>query len=49
MQLWTALNDQLEYVYRGHFASILQVAWSLDGTFLASSDAHKLVQVWRVV
>lgn len=34
------------YIYRGHSASVNAVAWSPDGTHIASRSADKTVQVW---
>ena len=35
------------YTYRGHAAAVLSVAWSPDGTSLASGSTDTTVQVWQ--
>jgi prefoldin subunit 5 len=35
------------FTYRGHSASVHSVAWSLDGTRIASASDDRTVQVWK--
>ena len=39
----------LPYTYRGHTGAVLSVAWSPDGTRIASASADRTVQVWEAV
>ena len=39
---------KLPYTYRGHRDAVLSVAWSPDGTRIASASADQTVQVWEV-
>ena len=32
---------------QGHLAPVLDVAWSFDGSFLASCDCDGVVLIWR--
>jgi WD40 repeat protein/S1-C subfamily serine protease len=41
-----ALSGKSLFLYRGHSASVTSVAWSPDGTRLASASADKTVNVW---
>jgi hypothetical protein len=38
----------LPYTYPGHRGAVLSVAWSPDGTRIASASADRTVQVWEV-
>ena len=50
MRVWDASNGGHVYIYRGHFNAqlgfITSVAWSPDGTRIASGSYDKTVQVW---
>ena len=37
------------YVYRGHTDHVNAIAWSPDGTYLASASGDKTVQVWNTL
>ena len=37
------------YTYRGHSAPVVKVAWSPDGTYIASGSIDDTVQVWRAL
>ncbi|HEX7734421.1 MAG TPA: protein kinase, partial [Ktedonobacteraceae bacterium] len=39
--------SRLRYIYRGHTALVTGVAWSPDGTRLASASHDRTVQVWN--
>jgi len=38
----------LPYTYRGHTGAVLSVAWSPDGSRIASASADRTVKVWEV-
>jgi WD40 repeat protein len=37
------------FTYRGHFSSVYTIAWSPDGTRIASAGNDGTVQVWQAV
>jgi WD40 repeat protein len=41
-------SQTLPYTYSGHAGAVLSVAWSPDGTRIASASADRTVQVWEV-
>ncbi len=58
-QVWDALTGNNAYTYRGHAdyywghltsgASVNTVAWSPDGSHIASGSSDKTVQVWQAL
>jgi WD40 repeat protein len=48
VQVWDAIDGSHVNIYRGHSDLVWTVAWSPDGTRIASGSADKTVQVWRV-
>jgi len=46
-QVWDAANGGHVYTYHGHSLPIWTVAWSPDGTRIASGSSDKTVQVWQ--
>jgi len=45
--VWDAANGGHVLIYRGQSGLVWTVAWSPDGTHIASGSADKTVQVWR--
>jgi hypothetical protein len=46
VEIWDAVHDSRLLTYRGHFDVVKALAWSLDGSYIASSSADGMVQVW---
>jgi len=46
VQVWDAFNGGHRCVYRGHTDVVPKVAWSRDGTHIASGSFDKTVQIW---
>ena len=46
MQIWDAATGNLLSAYKGHSHSVYTLAWSPDGTRIASAGADRSVQVW---
>ena len=44
--LWWIRSPHPPYIYRGHADSVLAVAWSPDGSRIASASADETAQVW---
>ncbi len=49
VQIWDAITLERRYTYSGHFDTIESVAWSPDGTRIASASDDDTVQVWKAV
>jgi eukaryotic-like serine/threonine-protein kinase len=47
VQVWKALVGSLLYTYKGHTDVVETVAWSPDGTLIASCSDDQTAQVWR--
>jgi WD40 repeat protein len=47
--LWETKTWQLVTAFSGHSADVTALAWSPDGTWLASADRSGLVLIWDVV
>jgi WD40 repeat protein len=47
VQIWPAGNEH-GFIYRGHRGSVFALAWSPDGTRIASGGVDQSVQVWAV-
>ncbi len=48
VRIWDATNGQLLLAFKGNQGGINGVAWSPNGTRLASAGLDDLVQVWWV-
>jgi eukaryotic-like serine/threonine-protein kinase len=48
VHVWDALSGERSYTYREHFFYVQAIAWSPDGTKIASASADTRVQVWDV-
>src|SRR6266496_2421115 len=46
VQIWYALTGSNLLIYRDHFYFVTAVAWSPDGTRIASASDDRTVQVW---
>jgi WD40 repeat protein len=49
LRVWDTHIGELIHLYRGHSRSVNAVAWSPDGTRIASGGYDGMVQVWQVV
>jgi len=49
VHVWSALTGKTHVVYRGHQKSVLSVAWSPDGRYIASGSADTTVHVWEAL
>ena len=52
MQIWNADGSGQPFIYEGHtyyawVVSVASVAWSPDGTRIASGSSDRVVQVWN--
>jgi WD40 repeat protein len=47
VHIWNALTGEDVFVYRGHAAGVNYVAWSPDGSKIASASADMTVKVWQ--
>ena len=47
MEVWDATSGALLHTYDGHSYSVQAVAWSPDGSRLASASCDNTVQVWE--
>jgi WD40 repeat protein len=47
VHVWSASTGRDALVYRGHSNLIFKVAWSPDGTHIASASDDGTVQVWQ--
>ena len=47
--MWEAVSGKLLRTYTGHKSFVLSVAWSPDGTHIASASDDQTVQVWEAV
>src|SRR5436190_22944681 len=46
VQIWDATTGRTIYTYRGHSDRVRAVAWSPDGSHIASASDDQAVQVW---
>jgi len=49
VHVWNVLTGGEVFVYRGHTTGVNDVAWSPDGTKIASASADMTVKVWQAV
>ena len=47
VRVWDAASGKPLVQYTGHSEDVFAVAWSPDGTLIASSSVDGTVQVWR--
>jgi WD40 repeat protein len=47
VHIWNALTGEDVFVYRGHTAGVNYVAWSPDGSKIASASSDMTVKVWQ--
>jgi serine/threonine protein kinase len=47
VQIWDAFTGTNTFIYRGHSNYVNVVAWSPDGTRIASGDRSSMVHVWQ--
>ena len=49
VRIWNVHTAQDEFIYAGHTAGVNHVAWSQDGTKIASASADMTVRVWQAI
>jgi len=49
VDIWDASTGELIQTYRGHSSLVEAIAWSPDGSYIASGDYQGTVHVWRLV
>lgn len=49
VEIWEASTGKLALTYRGHSSFVKAIAWSPDGSRIASGDSQGIVQVWHVM
>jgi WD40 repeat protein len=47
VEIWEASTGKLALTYRGHSGFVKAIAWSPDGSCIASGDSQGIVQVWQ--
>ena len=48
MKLWDADTGDIIHTFEGHTEGISDVAWSVNGEFLASASDDKSVRLWNL-
>ena len=46
IHVWEATTGRTSLIYNGHFKDVTCIAWSPDGTRIASGSHDETVQVW---
>ncbi|HEX3643088.1 MAG TPA: serine/threonine-protein kinase, partial [Ktedonobacteraceae bacterium] len=49
VDIWDASTGELIQTYRGHSSLVDAIAWSPDGSYIASGDHQGIVHVWQLV